>query len=89
MIRYRCRWLVSMNSAPIEDGAFVVAGNRFIDAGPAKEVLSRHAGEYEDLGDVIVLPGLITRTVTWITVHCAVACYLPGIFLNGSAGSTR
>jgi aminodeoxyfutalosine deaminase len=59
MIRYRCRWLVSMNSAPVEDGAFVVAGNRFIDAGPAKEVLSRHAGEYEDLGDVIVLPGLI------------------------------
>jgi aminodeoxyfutalosine deaminase len=59
MTQYRCRWLVTMNSAPIEDGAFVVAGNRFIDAGSATELLPRHGGEWEDLGDVIVLPGLI------------------------------
>lgn len=48
-----------MNTAPIEDGAFVVTGNRFVAAGPAAAVLPKYEGEYHDLGEVIVLPGLI------------------------------
>jgi len=59
MTRYRCRWLATMDREPIEDGAFVVHRNRFIDAGPAQEVLQKHPGEVVDLGECIVLPGLI------------------------------
>src|SRR5260370_5736985 len=59
MTRYRCRWLATMDREPIEDGAFVVQGNRFIDVGPAQEVLQKHPGEVVDLGECIVLPGLI------------------------------
>src|SRR5258708_32651260 len=59
MTRYRCRWLATMDREPIEDGAFVVQGNRFSDVGPVQEVLQKHPGEVVDLGECIVLPGLI------------------------------
>jgi cytosine/adenosine deaminase-related metal-dependent hydrolase len=58
-MRYRCRWLVTMDGKPLENAAFVVEGNRFVDVGPAPQVLSRHPGDVVDLGECIVLPGLI------------------------------
>jgi len=59
MTRYRCRWLISMDGEPLENGAFVIEQNRFLDAGAATQVLSRNPGDVVDLGECIVLPGLI------------------------------
>jgi cytosine/adenosine deaminase-related metal-dependent hydrolase len=59
MTLYRCRWLAPMDQEPIEDGAFVVEANRFIHVGPAQELMAGHPGEVVDLGECIVLPGLI------------------------------
>jgi len=59
MITYRCRTLVTMDGIPIDNGAFVVDGPRFVQAGKAPEILKDHAGEVVDLGEVAVLPGLI------------------------------
>src|ERR1700739_4468501 len=59
MTRYRCRWLVTMDGEPLENGAFVVDNNHFDDAGPASQLLKKYPGEFVDLGDCIVLPGLI------------------------------
>ena len=59
MMRYRCRWLVTMEGEPLENGAFVVEKNRFVDAGPASQLLEKYPGEFLDLGECIVLPGLV------------------------------
>ncbi len=48
-----------MDGLLIDNGAFAVGKNRFRQVGPAKDVLRDHAGEVVDLGDVVVLPGLI------------------------------
>jgi aminodeoxyfutalosine deaminase len=58
MTRYRCRWLVTMEGEPLENATFVVEKNRFVDVRPASELLER-PGEFVDLGETIVLPGLI------------------------------
>jgi cytosine/adenosine deaminase-related metal-dependent hydrolase len=59
MTAYRCRILVTMDSGTILDGAFVVEEDRFGPVGPAAEVLPHHRGEVVDLGEMVVLPGLI------------------------------
>jgi aminodeoxyfutalosine deaminase len=59
MIAYRCRTLVTMDGAPIDNGAFVVNGTRFVRTGKASEILKDHHGEVVDLGEVAAMPGLI------------------------------
>ena len=59
MIAYRCRTLVTMDDAPIDNGAFVVNGTRFVRTGKASEILRDHRGEVVDLGEVAAMPGLI------------------------------
>jgi aminodeoxyfutalosine deaminase len=59
MIAYRCRTLVTMDGAPIDNGVFVVDGSRFVRTGRAPEILRDHVGEMVDLGEVAVMPGLI------------------------------
>ena len=59
MTRYRCRWLITMEADPLENGAFVVEKDRFVDAGPASQLMEEYPGEFLDLGECIVLPGLI------------------------------
>jgi cytosine/adenosine deaminase-related metal-dependent hydrolase len=59
MIAYRCRMLVPMNGAPIENGAFVIDGSVFAEVGSASQILRGHVEAVVDLGDVAVLPGLI------------------------------
>jgi cytosine/adenosine deaminase-related metal-dependent hydrolase len=59
MTVYRCRNLVTMDSGDFVDGAFAVEGNRFGAVGKAADILPQHHGEVIDLGEVIVLPGLI------------------------------
>ena len=55
----RARAVVTMEGAPIPDGAVVVRGNRILDVGPWPEVRGRNTGVVLDLGERVLLPGLI------------------------------
>ncbi len=56
---YRARTVVTMDGAPIENGAIAVEGDRLVDVGRAEEVQARRSGPVTDLGEVVLLPGLI------------------------------
>lgn len=51
--------VVTMDGAPIKNGAVVVKGNRIIDVGRFDEIRTRNSGEILDLGEQALLPGLI------------------------------
>ena len=55
----RARTVVPMDGPPIENGAVAVSGNRIIDVGRFDDVKTRNAGNILDLGEQVVLPGLI------------------------------
>jgi cytosine/adenosine deaminase-related metal-dependent hydrolase len=55
----RARSVVTMDGAPIDDGAVVVTGNRIADVGPWAALQSQRDQEIVDLGDHVLLPGLI------------------------------
>src|SRR5437867_5138485 len=55
----RARRVVTMDGAPIDDGAVAVSGNRIIDVGKFDELKTRNPGEIVDLGERVLLPGLI------------------------------
>ncbi len=55
----RARAVVTMEGAPIENGAVVLCGNKIIDVGKWPEVRLRHTSEVLDLGERVLLPGLI------------------------------
>jgi 5-methylthioadenosine/S-adenosylhomocysteine deaminase len=56
VILYHARWIVPIAEPPIEDGAVGVAGGRIVYVGPRADA---PAGTEEDLGDVILTPGLV------------------------------
>jgi aminodeoxyfutalosine deaminase len=55
----RARNVVTMEGAPIENGAVAISGNRIIDLGSFDQVKGRNSGEIVDLGEQALLPGLI------------------------------
>lgn len=55
----RARHVVTMNGAPIENGAVVVKGNKIAQVGRWPEVRADRGGEILDLGECALLPGLI------------------------------
>src|SRR5437773_2923901 len=55
----RARTVVTMDGAPIENGAVAISGNRIGDVGKFDGVKTRSAGEVIDLGEQALLPGLI------------------------------
>jgi cytosine/adenosine deaminase-related metal-dependent hydrolase len=55
----RARTIVTMDGPPIDDGAVVVAGNQIADIGSFAEVHAHHGGEVFDLGEQVILPGLV------------------------------
>ena len=55
----RARTVVTMNGAPIENGAVAISGQQITDVGNFAEVKARNAGEIIDLGEQALLPGLI------------------------------
>ena len=55
----RARTVVTMDGAPIENGAVAVSGNQIIDIGKFDELKTRNAGQIIDLGEQALLPGLI------------------------------
>ncbi len=48
-----------MDGAPLENGAVTVQGDRIVDVGRHEEVRARRSGTLVDLGEVVLLPGLI------------------------------
>ena len=55
----RARTVVTMDGTPIENGAVAVLGNRIVDVGRADDVKTRSVGNTVDLGEQVLLPGLI------------------------------
>jgi cytosine/adenosine deaminase-related metal-dependent hydrolase len=56
----RARVVVTMDGAPIENGAVVVVGDRIVDVGKFSEISKRPSREeMVDLGEQALLPGLI------------------------------
>jgi cytosine/adenosine deaminase-related metal-dependent hydrolase len=60
VIRYHARWVLPVSSAPVRDATVVVDGDAIAWVGPR-----RHAppGEDIDLGDAILMPGLVNAHV--------------------------
>jgi cytosine/adenosine deaminase-related metal-dependent hydrolase len=55
----RARTVVPMAGDPIENGAVLVKGNEIADVGPFDEIRRHHRAELLDLGESVLLPGLI------------------------------
>jgi cytosine/adenosine deaminase-related metal-dependent hydrolase len=55
----RARMVLPIVQPPIENGAVVILGNRICAVGPWPELKNRSGEKPLDLGDVILLPGLI------------------------------
>src|SRR5947208_8224211 len=55
----RARTVVTIDGAPIENGAVSVSGNGVGDVGRFAEIKTRNAGKTVDLGEKVLLPGLI------------------------------
>lgn len=56
----RTRTVVTMDGAPVHNGAVAISDNQIIDVGKFPEVSARHPGKnIVDLGEQAVLPGLI------------------------------
>jgi len=55
----RTRTVVAMDGAPIENGAVAVSGNQIADVGGFDDIKTRNTGEIVDLGEQVLLPGLI------------------------------
>ena len=56
----RARIVVTMDGAPIENGAVAIEAKRIVDVGRFPEISARHSGqEIVDLGEQALLPGLI------------------------------
>jgi cytosine/adenosine deaminase-related metal-dependent hydrolase len=51
--------VVTMDGAPIENGAVTVSANRIVDVGKFDEINTHNSGEILDLGEQALLPGLI------------------------------
>lgn len=56
---YRARTVMTMDGAPIDNGAVAVEGDRIVEVGRADEVQARRSGPVHDLGEMVLLPGLI------------------------------
>ncbi|HWM25520.1 MAG TPA: amidohydrolase family protein [Chthoniobacterales bacterium] len=55
----RARVVVPMEGDPIENGAVAIEGSKIIGVGRFEEVKAGHGGDVLDLGEQILLPGLI------------------------------
>jgi cytosine/adenosine deaminase-related metal-dependent hydrolase len=55
----RARTVVTMDGAPIDNGAVAVSRNKIVDVGKLDEIKKRNAGKVVDLGEQALLPGLI------------------------------
>jgi len=56
---FRSRYVVTMNGPPIENGAVATEGAMIADVGPADAIKAANSGAVIDLGESVLLPGLI------------------------------
>jgi cytosine/adenosine deaminase-related metal-dependent hydrolase len=59
MLILRARTVITMQGAPIDNGAVAVSDDRITDVGKFDDIKRRHSGETLDLGEQALLPGLI------------------------------
>ncbi|MBL9139199.1 MAG: amidohydrolase family protein [Verrucomicrobiales bacterium] len=59
MTLVRSRILLPITAPPIEDGAVLISGSRIQTVGRWSELSRNHAGVSVDLGDTVLLPGLV------------------------------
>lgn len=55
----RSRVVLPVNQPPLENGAVVVSGDRIVEVGRWRNLQGRFSGGVTDLGDSILLPGLV------------------------------
>lgn len=55
----RAQWVLPIRQPSIHDGAVVIENGRISKVGKAKKILKENKGEIEDLGETILLPGLV------------------------------
>lgn len=55
----RARTVVTMDGAPIDNGAVAVSGSQIVEVGRFDDIKTRNAGNIVDLGEQALLPGLI------------------------------
>jgi cytosine/adenosine deaminase-related metal-dependent hydrolase len=55
----RAAFVASMHGPPIENGAVVIDGESIVDVGPLSHIRRTYQGEIVDLGERVILPGLI------------------------------
>ena len=55
----RARVVLPVSRPPVENGAVIVSGNRIRSVGSWQDLRARSTGEIVDLGEVILLPGLV------------------------------
>jgi cytosine/adenosine deaminase-related metal-dependent hydrolase len=55
----RAQWLLPISRPPIKDGAILIEGNRILNIGASSTILRRFKAPLQDLGSVILLPGLV------------------------------
>jgi 5-methylthioadenosine/S-adenosylhomocysteine deaminase len=60
VIRYHARWVIPVGAEPVRDGTVAVDGERIAWVGPRAFA---PAGTDEDLGDAILLPGLVNTHI--------------------------
>lgn len=69
--RWRARWVLPVADAPIRDGAVAVEDGLIVACGPAAALARSHPGPERDLGDAVLLPGLVDA-------HCHLEWSLAG-----------
>jgi cytosine/adenosine deaminase-related metal-dependent hydrolase len=55
----RARTVITNTGAPIEDGAVAIVGNRIAAVGGFDEIRAAYDGETTDLGEQVLMPGLV------------------------------
>jgi aminodeoxyfutalosine deaminase len=55
----RASIVVTMDGSPIENGAVAISGDRIVDVGSFADIKTRNTGETVDLGEQVLLPGLV------------------------------
>jgi cytosine/adenosine deaminase-related metal-dependent hydrolase len=55
----RARVVLAIRRSPIENGAVVISGNRIVAIGRWRSLRTRHSGAVLDLGESLLMPGLV------------------------------
>ena len=76
-ISFRARWVLPMDSPPLDGGVITIAGGRIASVGRQ----ATHSGPVEDLGDVVLMPGLVNAHTHWEFSHLQQPLGTPGMTL--------